>query len=406
MARTCRLALPLFLLVVLAILTVASFNDSASAQSSVRPPAGASLSSAPPGPTAGSLPASVRARAPAFNNLPTVAPPIDPTASQGGRYDKEIWAEVRNSRMGQVSIPDKKSGLLIQSEGWQWMKTQKAVLPKYGGWALGATIAVLALFFLAVGRIKIKGGWSGQTIPRFSTIERAAHWMLAVSFIILALSGLNVLYGRSLLMPLIGKSSFASLSLTAKLLHNYVAFAFMTGLAVVFLMWVWQNFPNIYDIKWLLTLGGVLSKDGHVSSKKFNAGQKILFWLVMASGLSLSLSGISLLFPFQMPIFAKTFAVLNIFGAGLPTTLSPIQEMQYASTWHSVLALVMTCLILAHIYIGTLGMQGAFGAMGSGKVDVNWAKEHHDIWAEEVIADESLERMHDGGDGAGLQPAE
>ena len=85
--------------------------------------------------------------------------------------------------------------------------------------------------------------------------------------------------------------------------------------------------------------------------------------------------------PYQMPLFAKTFSALNVFGLGLPTDLTPVQEMQYASTWHAIMALFLVCVIFAHIYIGTLGMQGAFSAMGSGEVDVNWAKEHHNLWA-------------------------
>lgn len=411
-AKTSRAAalslsiVPLLLLVMLATLVLADYNSSAYAQSSVRPPAGASVSASPPDMIHNKAPTAPKRGNPFSGTSAKLPPVVDPTASQGGRYDTEIWAELRNSRSGTVSIPDKNSGLLIQSDGWEWMKLRNGDLPKYGGWAMGITIALLAVFFLVKGRIRIKSGWSGMTIPRFNTFERAAHWLLAISFIILALTGLNVLYGKSLLLPLIGKGAFSELSLWAKLLHNYVAFGFIVGLAVIFLTWVWQNFPNLYDVKWLLTLGGQFSKDGHVSAKKFNAGQKILFWLVILSGLSISLSGISLLFPFQIPMFAKTFAVLNMVGAGLPTTLSPIQEMQYASTWHSIVGLFMSCLILAHIYIGTIGMQGAFAAMGSGEVDVNWAKEHHDIWAEEVLADQALKPANEGGHDVGTQPAE
>ncbi|RMF07605.1 MAG: formate dehydrogenase subunit gamma, partial [Alphaproteobacteria bacterium] len=203
---------------------------------------------------------------------------------------------------------------------------------------------------------------------------------------ILALTGLNITYGKYVLMPLIGKGAFATLSAAGKWLHNYVAFAFTVGLVMIFVLWVKDNIPNRYDLTWLAKGGGLFVKGVHPPSKKFNAGQKLIFWSVVLGGTSLILSGISLLFPFQFAMFAKTFAILNIFGFDLPTQLTPIQEMQYATLWHAIVAIGLICIIIAHIYIGTIGMEGAFDAMGSGEVDINWAKEHHSIWAEEVLA--------------------
>ena len=128
----------------------------------------------------------------------------------------------------------------------------------------------------------------------------------------------------------------------------------------------------------------------HPPSWKFNAGQKLIFWAVILLGVSASMSGVSLLFPYELPLFAKTFEVMNqlgfavIWGAPLPTELTVIQEMQLGLLWHTIVALAMIVVIIAHIYIGTLGMEGAFAAMGSGMVDLNWAKEHHSIWVERM----------------------
>ena len=144
---------------------------------------------------------------------------------------------------------------------------------------------------------------------------------------------------------------------------------------------------NIYargDIMWLLKGGGLFSKGVHPPARKFNAGQKIIFWITILGGLSLSLSGWELLDPFQYQLFAKTFVFMNSLGFNLPTDLTPIQEQQLAQMWHSIVGLVMTAIILAHIYVGSLGIEGAFSAMGSGQVDLNWAKQHHNIWVEEV----------------------
>jgi formate dehydrogenase subunit gamma len=177
----------------------------------------------------------------------------------------------------------------------------------------------------------------------------------------------------------------------------------MVGLAMTFVMWLKHNFPNRYDVKWLLKGGGMFSRHGeHLPAKKFNAGQKILFWLIMLTGVSICMSGWMLLYPFTTAAFAKTFGVLNVLGLGLPTTLTPMQEQQYAALWHSMMAIFMVCVIFGHIYIGTIGMQGAFDAMGNGHVDENWAREHHSIWAEEELAKTINER----GVSARPQPAE
>ncbi len=298
----------------------------------------------------------------------------------------EFWRDVRSGVQGNVSIPDKKAGVLVQAAGEEWRHTKASSVPRFGAYILLGMLAALALFYGLRGRIRVAGGLTGQTIERFSDVERMAHWLMAVSFVILGLTGLNIVYGKSILMPILGKDAFASLAMLGKWLHNYVAFAFMVGLAASFVFWVRHNIPSRIDIEWLAQGGGLFSKDKHPPSRKFNAGQKILFWLIMLSGLSISLSGLALLFPFQFSMFSKTFAFLNLFGFGLPTDLKAVEEMQYAATWHSIVGIVMVAVIFAHIYIGSIGMEGAFDAMGSGQVDVNWAREHHNLWAEEVIS--------------------
>jgi formate dehydrogenase subunit gamma len=158
----------------------------------------------------------------------------------------------------------------------------------------------------------------------------------------------------------------------------------MVGVVMIFVLWVRHNIPSRVDLKWLALGGGMFKKGVHPPAKKFNAGQKLIFWAVILGGISISLSGLALLFPFELPLFAKTFQVLNIFGLGLPENLTMMQEMQLSQLWHGIVSLVLIAIIIAHIYIGTLGMEGAFEAMGSGQVDVNWAKEHHSLWVEDV----------------------
>ena len=340
-----------------------SLSTKADAQSSVRPPAGATTNVAPnPGISRGDVPSRA--------NRPTnVTGGNVPGGSLGTASDSELWRAVRQGVRGTVSIPDKNAALLVQSEGDNWRAVRNGPLANWGVLGLCAILLLLTLFMLGRGRIKIDSGRSGKTITRFATVERTAHWLLAVSF----------------LMPVLGKEAFADLTQAGKWLHNYVAFAFMSGLVMIFVLWIKDNFPNKYDLKWIAKGGGLFTKS-HPPSKKFNAGQKLIFWLVILGGASLSLSGISLMFPFQTTIFADTFVILNKVGFDLPTTLTPLEEMQYATLWHAIMALVLIIVIIAHIYIGSIGMEGAFDAMGSGEVDVNWAKEHHSVWTEEVLA--------------------
>jgi formate dehydrogenase subunit gamma len=249
------------------------------------------------------------------------------------------------------------------------------------------------VFYLVRGRIRIEHGWSGRVIERFKGWERFGHWLLATSFILLALTGLNLLYGKDYLMPLVGKEAFAQVSMAGKWIHNNVAWAFMVALVWIFVAWVVHNLPSKYDLIWIAKGGGLFSKGVHPPSRKFNAGQKLIFWGTIILGGSISASGLSLLFPYELPMFAGTFELLNqwgiselVLGHTLATDLTPIQEMQYAQVWHTIVALAMIVMIVAHIYIGSIGMEGAFAAMGSGMVDRNWALEHHSVWVQEEDA--------------------
>ncbi|MEM7509104.1 MAG: formate dehydrogenase subunit gamma [Pseudomonadota bacterium] len=352
---------------------------------------------------------SVRPPADAVTNAPLepgVQRPRDPIAeqnaakaetilrNQGPNSASTIWGELRAGETGTISIPDQNAAVLVQDGGMDWLawRAKGGPLQKYGGWAMLAILVLLALFFVIRGRIKIEHGLANITIERFKPVERFGHWLLAGSFIVLALSGLNLLYGKDYILPLVGKEAFATFTMAGKWAHNNMAWAFMLGLAMVFLMWVLHNIPSRLDLVWLAKGGGLFSKDVHPPARKFNAGQKMIFWGTILMGASISASGLQLLFPGEILLFDKTFATLNamgaaaIWGAPLPTGLNAMQELQYAQIWHTIVAFAMVFMILAHIYIGSIGMQGAFAAMGSGQVDVNWAREHHGLWVEEEDA--------------------
>ncbi len=303
----------------------------------------------------------------------------------GGASDADIW---RAYRWGEtdlsVSSRTAAADVVMQDSGMKWLNFRAGPLRTYGGYLLLGMLGVLLLFYILRGKIRIEGEKTGTTIERFKPLERFGHWLLAISFIILAVTGLASLFGRVALIPLFGKEAFSAYAWIGKWVHNNISWAFMLALIWVFLFWVLHNLPSRHDIGWLLKGGGLFSKHSHPPAKKFNAGQKLIFWSVIILGGSISVSGLSLLFPFEFHLFSHTFSVLNNFGFDLPTELLPHEEMQLAVLWHSIVSFVLIAIILAHIYIGSVGMEGAYAAMGSGQVEKQWAKEHHSLWFEEV----------------------
>ena len=263
---------------------------------------------------------------------------------------------------GRGSIPDKKSYRLEQPAGRDWQRFRNASLPLIGGSAILGMVVLLGLFYAIRGKVRISSGRSNRTLVRFGSVERFAHWLSATSFVILGLSGLNISFGRALLLPLVGPETFSSVTQFGKFSHNYVSFAFALGIVLMFVMWVKDNLPAWSDIRWIAQGGGFVGL-GHPPADRFNAGQKMIFWSVFWGGLVLSVSGYILMFPF---------------------TVTDIGGQQAANVVHALAGVVMIAIIIAHIYIGTVGMEGAFEAMGSGNVDLNWAREHHSIWVEKV----------------------
>ena len=326
---------------------------------------------------------------------PEVAlPETEQLGTLGGSSDADLW---RAYRFNEAAIDTQSRGpaanVLIQDSGMWWWQFREGPLATYGAYLLGGTIALLALFYLLRGRVRIDGEKTGRTITRFKAFERFGHWLMAGSFVVLGLTGLITLFGRKIMIPYFGHDSFATLAIASKWVHNNISWAFMIGLVMVFFMWVLENIPNKLDLKWIAVGGGLFKKGVHPPAKKFNAGQKVVFWSVILLGGSISLSGLSLLFPFELPMFAKTFGLMNatglpeLLGYGtLPTELTPHAEMQFAQLWHAIVSFGLMAVILAHIYIGSVGMEGAFDAMGSGEVEEQWAREHHSLWVDEVKA--------------------
>jgi formate dehydrogenase subunit gamma len=300
---------------------------------------------------------------------PTIAQKLNsdgtpnPTASVTS--ERDLFKQVPRVE-GRIDIPDTKASVLIQPAGRTWDYFHEVLLHWGGAIVLVGTIALLGMAYLIVGRIKIAAGRSGRKILRFKAFERFSHWLTAVSFVLLGLTGLNITFGKILLLPVVGPDTFSDISEAAKYVHNFVSLSFTVGLVLITVIFFRDNLPERVDIEWLREGGGFI-KNKHAPAGRFNLGEKLVYWLSLAAGIAVSVSGLLLLFPFYE---------------------TNIADMQLAQGVHAVVAILFVALILGHIYIGTLGMEGAFEAMGSGEVDLNWAKEHHDLWLAQQLAKE------------------
>jgi formate dehydrogenase subunit gamma len=287
--------------------------------------------------------------------------PVDP---DGSAVKEQALLQEEARIQGRIDIPDTRASVLVQPEGRKWDYFHEVLLHWGGAIVLVGTLFVLVLGYLVLGRLRFSGR-SGQKIVRFTPFERFAHWLTAVSFVLLGLTGLNITFGKLVLLPVVTPEWFSAFAQIAKYVHNFVSFAFVIGLATIVTLWFKDNIPNKVDVEWLKQGGGFI-KSKHAHAERFNAGEKVVFWSALLGGIAVIASGYVLLFPFYWT---------NIAG------------MQFAQIVHAIVAILFIALILGHIYIGTLGTEGAFEAMGTGKVDLNWAKDHHDLWLQQKLAE-------------------
>ena len=291
-----------------------------------------------------------------------------------------MWRTVRESgnHEGYSSLPGAEKGVLIQaftqypgsrlaSAGEAWRQVRNRWLLPYGGSLLLIFLLALAIFYWRKGPMGGHEQNTGRVIERFTPFERAAHWVNASAFSVLAISGIVMAFGKFFLLPVMGGTLFGWLTYALKTLHNFVGPAFAVSLVVVFVTFVRDNFPRRGDLTWLLRGGGMLG-DKEVPSHRFNAGEKIMFWGgVLFLGVIVVLSGL----------------VLDRLVPGFGETRS---DMQIAQMVHAAATVLMMALFMGHIYLGTLGMKGAFSAMQTGYVDEAWAQEHHEEWYADVKA--------------------
>jgi formate dehydrogenase subunit gamma len=316
-----------------------------------------------------------------------VAPPEpkpDETNAQRGisqpGNNAPMWRGVRESghMPGFTTLPENEGGVLIQkftqypgtdftTAGEAWRQVRNQLIVPYGGALLLIVVLAIGIFYWRKGAIGHSTNTSGHRIERFTPFERAAHWVNAVAFVVLAISGIVMAFGKYFLLPITGATLFGWLTYALKTAHNFAGPLFAVSVVIVFITFVKDELPRPEDATWLKKGGGLLSGQ-EVPSHRFNAGEKVIFWLGVF-GLGAIVVGSGLVLDKLIP------GLLYLRG-----------DMQIAHIVHAVASVLMICMFLGHIYLGTIGMKGAYQAMRTGYVDETWAKEHHELWANDVAA--------------------
>ena len=276
----------------------------------------------------------------------------------------ELWRNVRQRDFvfpGTSQVKGVDSSILINEQADRWARFRVNTLTNYGMLVLSAVALLILIFFLMRGRIKVEGGLSGDMLHRFSSYERVLHWVLALVFIFLAVTGLVLLFGRVLIIPLIGQEAFSLLASSSKESHNLFGPVFLASLLLMLFRFVKKNIYARGDLGWLLKGGGFIGR-GHVTGGFFNMGEKSWYWLVIIVGLLISISGLILLLP--------------VFGQG-----RVIMELSHVV--HGTGAITLIAVAIGHIYLASVGTEGTTEGMKTGYVDIKWAEAHHDRWAKE-----------------------
>jgi len=303
------------------------------------------------------------------------AKPVPPLAAGStaapGWNNPPNWNEI-STKPGYASVPGQETNVLIQDAGHRWRALRNGPVTFYMGWLIVIIPALLVLFYMVKGPFKLHDKPTGRLIERFNSAERVAHWTMAISFVALAISGVVMMFGKYVLMPVLGASVFATITVICKNIHNFVGPLFMFSLVVFFVLYVKDNFLSGADFNWLSKFGGLLSGK-EVPSGRFNGGEKAWFWLsIVVFGIAISVTGLILLFP---------------------NWNTSRELMGQANIIHGVVAGLFIAASFAHIYMGTAGTEGAYNGMREGFVDETWAKEHHALWYEEVKSGKRPEKL-------------
>ncbi|MFA0087985.1 formate dehydrogenase subunit gamma [Vibrio sp. 10N.261.51.F12] len=277
----------------------------------------------------------------------------------------DYWRAVKEGGKGTTTSASPEHGVLISTPGETWFILKEKWMSPAAAVAIFGSIAMVVLMYFIVGPLKLSAARTGKKIRRWSRMDRALHWSMAFTFLTLAFSGLMLVYGKHFMKPYVPTELWGWTIYIAKQYHNYVGPLFFILLFAVLFKWWRKSIFNKTDMQWFMKLGGMVGKHKgkHPSAGFSNGGEKAIYWLLICFGAVAAVSGLIM----DFPIFGQTR-----------------RDMELSNLVHMFSALILICGFVFHIYIGLFGMEGALEGMVTGDVDETWAKEHHDLWYEEV----------------------
>lgn len=286
------------------------------------------------------------------------------SGEDGANPRANFWREVRQGVTGTTTAQGPEKGVLIQNGGENWRRIRNGLVAGIGPWVLAVVFLMIVLFYLIKGQDKLEEPPSGEMLQRWSAAERTLHWITAILFILMALTGFSMLFGRAVLIPVFGHPVFSGYLAVAMKIHNYSGPLFLVLIVIETITWFRHNIPKRIDLVWFKNFGGMIGDGPRPHAEKINAGAKAWFWIAVLAGLTVGITG----------------AIMN-----LPNLGATRGTMQVANIIHAAVAILFVAASFGHIYIGTIGAQGTFEGMWTGRVSAQWAKQHQDLWYAEKI---------------------
>jgi formate dehydrogenase subunit gamma len=275
-----------------------------------------------------------------------------------------FWRAVRHGVPGFTNVSSQGHHVLIQNSGENWREARNGPLMRGSQVLLGVALAAMILFYTFVGSDKLEKPRSGVKIERFTLGERILHWFTALMFVTMAITGLSLLLGRLVLIPLVGHGAVSAWLGAAKIVHNYCGPLLLVGILLAAIVWVRFNVPRKMDVQWLKNMGGMVGHGPRPHTGKINGGEKGWFWLMVIFGIAVGVTGVAL----DFPIWGQSRFL-----------------MQLSHVIHVIAAILFIAASFGHIYVGTIGIEGVFEGMWTGSVDAAWAQQHADLWYEEKM---------------------
>ena len=277
------------------------------------------------------------------------------------QYDSTIWAAQRIENIKPYEHGWGPIFTFIQGNDYFAIAALSIIL---------AVIGAFVLHFLIIGPKHFSH--EGKKVFAFSLIERIAHGLAAISWIILVPTGIIIMWGAEL-----GGGTFVRF---CRYLHDIATIIFAISVLPMLFAWTIRMLPAVYDIRWMIIVGGYLSKKKRpVPAGKFNAGQKAWYWIAIPGGIVMIITGAIMYFmDFKEPAVASWFGIQQI------------DLLRYSVVIHNCLGIVCAVFFLVHIYMAAIAIHGAIWSMVTGYKEEEEVYVLHHYWYQELVKENKI----------------